>query len=104
MVLNFRGIDFQPSEITKLSQIPIVPIRSSGEKSQLKWLAPTQCYFAGDGKTGVHSKLFVFVDFGTGNTFLRVCGTKDQPSVEEIAQMLLADPYKFYELAEGPTK
>jgi hypothetical protein len=38
------------------------------------------------------------------NGFLSVCGTKREPSVEEIAQILLANPRKFYELADGREK
>ena len=85
--------------------MPIVPTKSSNAKGEpaWKWLPPKQCYFGGDGKAGFHSQLFVFVDFGTlANSFLSACGTKHEPSVEEIVQMLLADPFKFYELANGP--
>jgi hypothetical protein len=59
--------------------------------------------FGTDSKGRFHSKLFTFVDFGAlANAFLSACGTKHEPSVEEVAQILLADPYKFYELAGGP--
>jgi hypothetical protein len=49
--------------------------------------------------------LFVFVDFGTSaNSFLKACGTKGEPSVEEIVQILLKNPRAFFELAEGRDK
>ena len=49
--------------------------------------------------------VFVFVDFGSAaNGFLSAVGTKQEPTVEQIAQMLLADPYKFFQLSEGPQK
>ena len=68
-------------------------------------LPPSQCYFKGESSGQFHSKLFVFVDFGTsGNSFLKACGTKGEPSVEEIAQILLKDPRAFFELAEGRDK
>jgi hypothetical protein len=45
------------------------------------------------------------VDFGTlANNFLSACGSKSQPSVGEVIQILLADPRKFYELAGGRDK
>jgi Protein of unknown function (DUF3684) len=36
--------------------------------------------------------------------FLGACGTRQEPSVEEIAQILLADPRRIYELANGREK
>jgi len=86
----------------------MVPI-SDGQKIEgipsVRWLSPRMCFFGGDSKARFHSKLFVFVDFGPlANGFLSACGTKREPSVEEVAQILLADPRKFYELAEGRDK
>lgn len=70
-----------------------------------RFLPPTQCYFKGESSGQFHSKLFVFVDFGTsGNSFLKACGTKGEPSVEEIALILLKDPRAFFDLAEGRDK
>ena len=66
---------------------------------------PNQCYFKGESGGQFHSKLFVFVDFGTSaNSFLKACGTKGEPSVEEIALILLKDPRQFFQLAEGRDK
>lgn len=68
-------------------------------------LAPKKCYFKRDTSQSFHSKLFVFVDFGTkGNAFLTACGTKHEPSVEEIVQILLSDPKQFYHLSGGKDK
>ena len=65
-------------------------------------LTPKDCYFKRDNSENLHSKLFVFVDFGTkANAFLSACGTKHEPSVEEIVQILLADPKRFYNLSGG---
>lgn len=69
----------------------------------VRWLPPSQCYLAGETHAAFHSKLFTFVDFGSAaNAFLTACGTRNQPSVEEIAKILLADPRQFYQLAQGP--
>lgn len=94
--------EFSPAQLQVLSQALIVPIKSGIDKTlQLK--APRQCYFR--SRTDVqqlHSKLFTFVDFGlTANQFLSACGTKREPTVEEVAQILLEDPRRFYEMAQG---
>jgi hypothetical protein len=45
------------------------------------------------------------VNFGEpANGFLRACGTKEEPTVEEIAQALIAEPLRFYNFANGPEK
>ncbi|KAJ7874669.1 hypothetical protein B0H14DRAFT_2717085 [Mycena olivaceomarginata] len=107
-VLATRISDFSKTELARLSQISIVPTRSVDPKApagSLRWLPPTQCFFgSSDGSATFHSKLFVFVDFGTAaNGFLSACGTKHSPSIEEVSLMLLADPHRFYELADGPS-
>ncbi|KAF7975917.1 hypothetical protein HWV62_8178 [Athelia sp. TMB] len=100
--------DFNPSQLARLSQMHIVPVKkqsTSGKETQasdLRWLPPSQCYFAGEPRAQFHSKLFAFVDFGVpANTFLSVCGTKNEPSVEEVTRILLDNPHDFYELADG---
>jgi hypothetical protein len=97
--------DFSAAQLTKLSKTPIVPIPDTGKGGQTRHMPPSQCYFGGDSGARFHSKLFVFVDFGKqANGFLSACGTKHEPSVEEIALILLADPHKFYDLANGRDK
>ncbi|KAI0747853.1 hypothetical protein C8Q80DRAFT_1168786 [Daedaleopsis nitida] len=98
--LASRITAFSPTELRALSQTPIVPVK--GMNGAIRHHPPTQCYFKGESKAQVHSKLFTFVDFGsTANTFLSACGVKHEPSVEEIAKILLDNPRQFYELAEG---
>jgi Protein of unknown function (DUF3684) len=98
--------DFSVAQLTKLSNTPMVPTSETGKGGEtIRLLPPSQCYFGGDGGAPFHSKLFVFVDFGKqANGFLSACGTKHEPSVEEIALILLADPHKFYDLADGRDK
>lgn len=98
-------VDFSSAELRKLSETPFVPVKSIGDKSVIRRLHPIQCYFSGTGGSELHSKLFAFVDFGArANAFLGACGTKQEPSVEEIAQILLADPRRIYQLANGRDK
>lgn len=85
----------------------MVPIEDSvGEDGTNTPLLPaSRCYFSGDSNAQFHSKLFVYVDFGPiANKFLSACGTKREPSIEEITRILLADPRKFYEVVDGPEK
>ncbi|KAH7915898.1 hypothetical protein BJ138DRAFT_824538 [Hygrophoropsis aurantiaca] len=96
--------DFTPSQLSILSKMAFVPSKGSEtEKStSLRWLPPNQCYLGGSSKGQFHSKLFIFIDFGsTANRFLSACGSKQEPSVEEVAGILMADPRRFYELAGG---
>ena len=98
-------VDFSPAELRKLSETPFVPVASAGNKGVIQRLPPIQCYFSGTGGSELHSKLFSFVDFGPrANVFLGACGTRQEPSVEEIAQTLLADPRQMYRLANGRDK
>ena len=65
-------------------------------------MPPNKCYFRGKSNNQFYSKLFVFVDFGTSaNSFLNACGTKGEPSVEDIAVLLLEDPWQFLQSIEG---
>ena len=102
-MVDYINTDFATSELHRLSTIAFVPVNA--ENGAMRWLPPNQCYLGNQTAESFHSKLFVFVDFGSGaNTFIIACGTKSQPSVEEVAKILLADPRQFYELARGPIK
>ena len=47
----------------------------------------------------------VFVDFGrVANRFLSTCGSKSEPSIDEVTEILISDPKKFYELSGGYEK
>ena len=102
-MFDYTNTDFATSELHRLSTVAFVPVKA--ENGAMRWLPPTQCYLGNQAAESFHSKLFVFVDFGSGaNAFIVACGTKSQPSVEEVAKILLADPRQFYELARGPIK
>ncbi len=87
--------------LQKLSEIPFVPVEATGYKGDIKILQPRRC-FLGKRPSELHSKLFAFVNFGTrANEFLKCCYSSEEPSAEDIAQVLLADPWRVYELANG---
>ncbi|KAG6375323.1 hypothetical protein JVT61DRAFT_3551 [Boletus reticuloceps] len=91
--------NFSQLELARLSELPIVPTRSSTGWQQM---APAQCYLNEGTRDDFHTKLFVFVDFGsTANRFLRACGSKSEPSVKDVAESLVEDPKRFYDLAGG---
>jgi hypothetical protein len=82
----------------------IVPIRAKDENNIIYHM-PSKCYLGNDLQATFHSKLFVFVNFGQpANGFLTACGTKHEPSVDEVALALLDNPHQFYESTEGPTQ
>ena len=97
-------VGFSLDHLKKLSETPFVPVESTGYKGDIKRLQPKQC-FLGRPRSELHSKLFAFVNFGTrANEFLRCCHTSKEPSAEDIAQVMLADPCRVYELANGRKK
>ncbi|KDQ27869.1 hypothetical protein PLEOSDRAFT_50988 [Pleurotus ostreatus PC15] len=100
-VLSTRISDFSDSELTILSNTSFIPIPDPSGKG-ITHTPPRRCLLnINTGK--LQSKLFTCVDFGAAaNSFLSACGTKREASVEELAQMLLADPRKFYDLSGGP--
>ncbi|KAH8981253.1 hypothetical protein EDB83DRAFT_2307038 [Lactarius deliciosus] len=101
-VLSGRVRVFSPEDLRKLSETPFVPVKSTGSEGVIQRLPPKRCYFAGIEVAKLHAEHFSVVDFGTrANGFLEACGVQHRPSVEEIAQILLVDPRKFYELANG---
>ncbi|KAF8415909.1 hypothetical protein L210DRAFT_876000, partial [Boletus edulis BED1] len=84
--------------LTTLSGMQIVPTSTSGV---LQWMTPTLCYL-GRPKDEFTRELFTFVDFGTkANHFLRACGSKDEPSVKDLAECLVDDPERFRKVAKG---
>jgi hypothetical protein len=97
--------EFSQADKFRLSKISFVPVDSAGDNGIIQRKQPIQCHFSTAEGAEFYSKLFAFVDFGPrANTFLASCGTKQQPSIAEIAKILVADPERFYELAGSPEK
>ena len=94
-------VDFSLGCQEKLSETPFVPVKSTGYKGDIKRLQPNRC-FLGKQDSKFHPELFAFVDFGTRvNKFLKYCHTRDEPSTEDIARVLLANPSGVYSLVRG---
>ncbi|KAG6375033.1 hypothetical protein JVT61DRAFT_3813 [Boletus reticuloceps] len=90
---------FSPPDLTKLSGLPIVPTGSSNTPILLP---PTKCYLDQGPKPPLHAQLFIFVNFSAkANSFLGACGLKNRVSIEDIAEVLIENPERFFELAGG---
>lgn len=112
VLVAYEFLDFSPSELQQLSSTAFIPVaqapsRIGGPESSPtpRLLDPKQCYLGGDSSTGFHSQLFTFVDFGPhGNNFLTACGVRREPTVDELAKILVSDPRNFYKLTGGLEK
>jgi len=96
--LSTRVADFSPPQLQTLKQAKFVPITA---KDVTQHVAPGGCFFqsADLANQGPFKSLFTYIDFGpSARPFLLACGVKNEPTVQEIAQMLIADPAKFYAL------
>lgn len=103
-IIRFANVitAFRQHELAVLSELSIVPTNSSGVQ---QWLTPTQCYLGGGTQDDFHSRLFVFVNFGsTANRCLSACGSRNEPSVKEVAESLIDNPERFYSLSGGYEK
>ncbi|KZS96620.1 hypothetical protein SISNIDRAFT_450322, partial [Sistotremastrum niveocremeum HHB9708] len=102
-----RVADFSTQEFATLANTAFIPkevevVGKGGRTVELKVYKPFDCYLGGDQSAEYHSELFVFVDFGPKAAhFLRACGVRNSPSVEEIAQILVADPQVFFQKTGG---
>ena len=104
LILSRCLVDFSPAKLRKLADTPFVPVKFTGDNGIIKKLQPNQC-FLGASNSELYSNLFAFVDFGArANVFLGACGARQEPSVEDFAQILLAEPRRIYKLANGREK
>ncbi|KIY74271.1 hypothetical protein CYLTODRAFT_416120 [Cylindrobasidium torrendii FP15055 ss-10] len=100
-ILGSHIREYKSEHLKRLSAIEMVPVKGSGAKG-LIWKQPNECYFRQGKAASAYSTMFSFVDFGPGaNSFLGACGTRQEPTPDEIAQMLLMDPQKFYDAVGG---
>lgn len=77
--------------------IPLVPVNNS----PVKYAKPSECYI-GESAIRLHSHLFIFVDFGKpASVFLQACGAKLEPTSQQIVDMLISNPKRFYDLSGG---
>ncbi|CAO1625305.1 unnamed protein product [Parajaminaea phylloscopi] len=99
---------FSGSDLAILRQAAFVPVSPSQEGSvkadtntEVQLASPELCYFGGNDTVKAFRSVFLYVpDLGQkANSFLRLVGVCDEPSVEEVATRLVADPPRFYSLS-----
>lgn len=94
--MSTRVADFSQSDLTKLKNSSFIPVKQGSHAP------PSTCFFQPQDavKNGPFKSLFTYIDFGVASKpFLLACGVKNEPTVQEITEMLVADPAKFYALA-----
>ncbi len=63
-------------------------------------VAPMNCYFGGSASDTQFKDVFFYCDFGSvAGAFLKNCGVRNEPSIEEVAERLVSEPQRFYQLA-----
>ncbi|GAA5908053.1 uncharacterized protein JCM6883_004102 [Sporobolomyces salmoneus] len=90
---------FTPADIEALQWGSFVPIRRLGGKIEI--VSPLNLFFSSDSTlpAGLRNLFVTVPDFGpAAKPLLVACGVKEAPSTSEIANMLIGDPKKFYEL------
>ncbi|MBW0477365.1 hypothetical protein O181_017080, partial [Austropuccinia psidii MF-1] len=96
--LSTRVADFSQTELQTLRQTAFIPII----QKDTTHVSPAGCFFQPQDSldSGPFRSLFTYIDFGlAARPFLLACGVKNEPTVQEITEMLIADPAKFYALA-----
>ncbi|WWC89285.1 uncharacterized protein L201_004206 [Kwoniella dendrophila CBS 6074] len=88
-----------PSSLDPLRSFAFIPVTSSN--GDTNFYKASQVYFVSkEGREDLYKSAFTFVDFGErANIFLRYCGVKSEPSVKDIAQLLMNEPGKMLEQA-----
>ncbi|MCJ1401375.1 hypothetical protein MMC11_004587 [Xylographa trunciseda] len=97
--INGRSLDI----LTQASFVPITH-KSSSLKGSNRLLPPRLC-FLGTGNDDKYSQIFDYVDFGsTANSFLLRCGSKHEPSTQELAQLVVREPARVFTVFESPDR
>ncbi|KAF7513448.1 hypothetical protein GJ744_008742 [Endocarpon pusillum] len=101
-----RLSEINSANIPRLSQAKFVPIVTSKAQSEKpaapRYVSPQTCFLGGSDNYG---EIFDFVDFGQeANTFLLKCGSKQEPTKLEIAQILVNEPARISSTFRDPEK
>ena len=93
-----------PPYISRLREMNFVPIVAKNkEKSIVKAHEPPSNCFLGESDN--YGEIFNYVDFGhEANSFLLRCGCKPEPSIIEIAQILVREPARISSTFRNPEK
>ncbi|KAJ9116283.1 hypothetical protein QFC22_004723 [Naganishia vaughanmartiniae] len=96
--------------LSKLSNIPFVRVRDTRNPGLTSTILcrPNEIFFRPDDDSStssnlysIYQRVFLYVNYGqSANAFLDACGVKRQPSIEQLAGLIVADPSKFLRLAQ----
>lgn len=96
-----RLADIMPHLVERLSQARIIPVALKDREKipnsdiKVKHITPRTCFLGGPGSQ--YFDIFDFVDFGQeANAFLLKCGSKHEPTVAEVAYMMVREPQRLY--------
>ena len=92
------------SVVPKLQDLNFVPIFSKNkEKSFVRTYTSPRNVFLGDDET--FGEIFNYVDFGQeANAFLLKCGSKPEPTKDQVAQILVREPARISSTFKNPEK
>ncbi|WRT66409.1 uncharacterized protein IL334_003365 [Kwoniella shivajii] len=87
------------STAESLRAFAFIPVATPN--GDVNFYQPTQVYFdSKEGGDDLYKSAFTFVDFGErANIFLRFCGVRSEPSVKDIARLLMNEPGKMLKQA-----
>ncbi|KAL7421639.1 hypothetical protein Q5752_003408 [Cryptotrichosporon argae] len=91
------------SSLSPLVAKAFIPVESDGA---VRRYLPAEVYFSSKNESHeLFRSAFTFVDFGhRANLFLRSCGVRSEPSVKDIAALLMRDPGHMLKQAGSPDK
>jgi len=102
------------NSVNKVADARIVPVAShqqspnryTDEKAStrvdLRHLTPRQCYL---GSSSTYDDVFEFVDFGNdANAFLLKCGSKNEPTILEVAALACKEPARLLTIMQSPER
>ncbi|WVF71489.1 hypothetical protein IAT40_006295 [Kwoniella sp. CBS 6097] len=86
------------SSIDPLRTAAFIPVKAANDVNLFR---PNQVYFTSkDSGDDLYKSAFTFIDMGDrANIFLRYCGVKSEPSVKDIARLLMNEPERMLEQA-----
>ena len=97
-----------PAGLPRLATAKFIPIFTksqmspTGKSAGIRYVTPKTC-FLGDSDT--FGEIFDFVDFGQdANTFLLKCGSKQDPSMIEVAEIMVREPGRISSIFRNPEK
>lgn len=110
-----RVNDLSSTAVRSLGNAPIVPVMRRAQASGISslgstedklgpivHLSPRHCYL---GSPTMYGDIFDFVDFGQpANSFLSACGSNNEPTKLEIAQLAAGEPARLLSILKSPDK